>query len=346
MADRLDHPLDAPHAESTRDEEPVEPAEDLPGTLRPRERFTRDPRDIDADVVGDAAVVQCLEHALVAVDVIRVLADDGDANALVRRDDPLHELAPRGQARRAGRQVQLLDDLLVQPLRMERERNLVDGRRIGALDDGAELDVAEERDLALDVVRERSFGANDEEVRLDTELHEVAHRVLGRLRLELTRGSDIRYERQVDEDRVLAADVVAELANGLEKRLRLDVADGSADFDDDDVVLGSDAADRGLDLIGDVRDDLHRGTEELATSLLGDHVQVDAAGRDVVCLGERPVDEPLVVAEVEVRLRAVVGDEHLAVLEGRHRPWIDVQVGIELQHRHAKASLDEQPSDG
>jgi hypothetical protein len=36
------------------------------------------------------------------------------------------------------------------------------------------------------------------------------------------------------------------------------------------------------------------------------------------------------VAEVEVSLGAVVGDENLAVLVGRHRARIDVEIRIEL----------------
>ncbi len=41
----------------------------------------------------------------------------------------------------------------------------------------------------------------------------------------------------------------------------------------------------------------------------------------------RAAGEALVVAEIEVGLRAVVGHEHLAVLVGRHRAGIDVEVG-------------------
>ena len=54
--------------------------------------------------------------------------------------------------------------------------------------------------------------------------------------------------------------------------------------------------------------------------------------------GERDVDEALVVAEVEVGLAAVVGDEHLAVLEGVHRAGVDVDVGVELLHRDPEAT--------
>ena len=57
------------------------------------------------------------------------------------------------------------------------------------------------------------------------------------------------------------------------------------------------------------------------------------------------VDEPLVVAEVEVGLAAVVGDEHLAVLEGVHRPGVDVDVGVELLHRDPQAPALEQSTE-
>ena len=73
-------------------------------------------------------------------------------------------------------------------------------------------------------------------------------------------------------------------------------------------------ADPLLDLVGDVRDDLDRAAEVVAAALLGDDRLVDAAGRDVAELGQVLVDEALVVAEVEVGLGAVVGDEDLAVL--------------------------------
>ena len=53
-------------------------------------------------------------------------------------------------------------------------------------------------------------------------------------------------QREMDEDRVLATDVVAELTNRLEEWQRLDVADRSADLDDHDVVLGRQPPDRRL----------------------------------------------------------------------------------------------------
>jgi hypothetical protein len=102
---------------------------------------------------------------------------------------------------------------------VERERDLVDGRHVDALDHRAEVDVAEERDLALHVLGERPLGAADEEVGLDADLHQLAHRVLRRLRLHLAGRRDVRHEREVDEHRVRLPHLVPELPDRLEERL-------------------------------------------------------------------------------------------------------------------------------
>ncbi len=101
------------------------------------------------------------------------------------------------------------------------------------------VDVAEERDLALHVGIERPVRPAEQHVRLDADRPQVADAVLGRLRLQFARRGDERDERQVDVERVLAADVLPELADGLEEGQALDVADRAADFDEQDVdVLG------------------------------------------------------------------------------------------------------------
>ncbi len=48
------------------------------------------------------------------------------------------------------------------------------------------------------------------------------------------------------------------------------------------------------------------------------------------------------MAKIEVGLGAIVGDEHLAVLVGRHRARIDVEVGIELAQADFVATRLEQ----
>ena len=130
-----------------------------------------------------------------------------------------------------------------------------------------------------------------------------------------------------------ARQIVAELADRFEERHRLDVADGAADLAQHEIVVVIAFGDEILDLVGDVRNDLHGRAEIVAAPLLVDDVLVDAAGGDVVGLVGRAPGEALVMAEVEIGLGAVVGHEHLAVLVRRHRARIDIQVGVEFSMR-------------
>jgi hypothetical protein len=119
---------------------------------------------------------------------------------------------------------------------------------------------------------------------------------------------------------------------------RFDIADRAADLDQGHVVAAGGFVDAALDLVGDVRDHLHGGAEVIAAALLADHALVDLAGGDGVLAGQARAHEALVVAQVEVGFGTVVGDVHLAVLERAHRARIDVDVGVELHHRHAQAA--------
>ena len=208
------------------------------------------------------------------------------------------------------------------------------------------LHVAEEGDLAAHLARDGAVGAAEQDVGLDADGEHLLDGVLGGLGLQLLRGGDPGDQRDVDEDGVVAAEVLAHLADGFEEGKRLDVADGAADLDDGDVAVRGDLAHGVLDLVGDVRDDLDGLAEVVAAALLGDDLLVDAAGGEVVVAGEAGVGEALVVAEVEVGLGAVVGDEDLAVLEGRHGAGVDVQVGVELHQVDLDAARLEQAADG
>src|SRR4029077_3790236 len=69
---------------------------------------------------------------------------------------------------------------------------------------------------------------------------------------------------------------------------------------------------------------------------------VDASGRPVIVAGKLGVREALVVPQIEVRLRAIFGHKHFAVLKGAHRARIDVQVRIAfLQGDFETATFEE-----
>ncbi len=154
------------------------------------------------------------------------------------------------------------------------------------------------------------------------------------------------HERQVDVERVLAPDVLPELTNRFHERQALDVADRAADLDEQHVHALGRRADAVLDLVGDVRDDLHGAAEVLAAAFLLDDRQVDFAGGPVVVAGRHHAGEPLVVPEVEVRFRAVVGHVDLAVLVGAHRARIHIYIGVEFLEGDLVAMPFEEASDG
>ncbi len=82
---------------------------------------------------------------------------------------------------------------------------------------------------------QRVLRAANEHVGLNTDLPELADRVLRRLGLQLFGRLQIRHEREVNVEAILLAHVERELANRFQKRQALDVADRAADLGDHDV---------------------------------------------------------------------------------------------------------------
>ncbi|SVJ79044.1 Uncharacterised protein [Klebsiella pneumoniae] len=181
-------------------------------------------------------------------------------------------------------------------------------------------------------------GTADQHVRLQADGAQLLDRVLGRLGLGLAGGGDVRDKGQVHQHRALGADLDAQLADRLEERLRLDVADGATDLHQGDVGIAGALDDAPLDLVGDVRDHLHGGAQVVAAAFLAQHVHVDAAGGEVVVLGHGGTNEALVMAQVQVGLGAVLGHEDLTVLERAHGARVHVDVRVQLEHRDLQAT--------
>ena len=244
-------------------------------------------------------------------------------------------------------EVQHLAHVFVEALVVQHERDLVEDVGVDRGDDARLGHVAQLGDLLLQPLRDRPVAAAHDRVGLDAAAAQFGDGVLRRLRLLLTGRTDVGNERDVYVEDVLAPDVLAELPDRLEERKDLDVADGATDLGDHDVdVVARERKDPLLDLVGDVRDHLHRLTEVLAFAFLGEHRLVDRTGRGVRTTRQRNVDEAFVVTEVEVGLALVVGDEHLAVLERVHRSGVDVDIRIELLHRDVQATTLQQSPEG
>src|SRR5207245_6595007 len=94
--------------------------------------------------------------------------------------------------------------------------------------------------------------------------------MLRRFGLQLGGRRDEWHERQMNEQRVVPPDFLAELADGLEERQGFDVADRAADLGDHHVVVRSQPANRPFDLVRDMRNDLERRAEVFYDTLFGD----------------------------------------------------------------------------
>src|SRR5690606_27455657 len=73
---------------------------------------------------------------------------------------------------------------------------------------------------------------------------------------------------------------------------------------------------------------------------------VHLAGGKVVVPAQVDVDEALVVAQIQVGLRAVLGNEHFAVLQRAHGAGVHVDVRIQLDHGDVQAPALQQPAQG
>ena len=187
-------------------------------------------------------------------------------------------------------------------------------------------------------------GPAHQNVRLQADGPQLLHGVLGRLGFDLAGGGDVGHQGQVHQQRAAGAQLHAQLTHRLQERQRLDVAGGAADLDDRHVGVAGALLDLQFDFVGDVRDHLHGGAQVLAAALLIQHVLVDAAGGEAVAPGQARADKALVVAQIQVGLGAVLGDEHLAVLIGAHGARIHVDVGIHLDQGDLQATGFQQGS--
>ena len=334
---RFDLAFDAALTEPAGDHDAVE-VTDRTGLEQAGDILGGHPLDLDVGPVVRPGVVERFDDRQVGIGQRHVLADDADPNRKRRRLHPVDEVAPVRQIGWGVGETEQATHLTVEPLVVEHERDVVEALGIGRVDHGLDGNVAERRDLLLEGRVDRALGAAHDDVGLDTAAAQLGHRVLRRLGLLLVGRADERHEREVDVADVLAADVETELSDRLEEREDLDVAHGATDLGDHDIdVVVGERGHPTLDLVGHVGDDLDGLAEIVPAALSREHRRVDRAGRGVRPLGEVLVDEALVVAEVEVGLAAVLGHVDLAVLEGIHRSRVDVDVRVELLHRHPEA---------
>ena len=344
-----DFPLSAAVAKATGDEDALEAFEVGfgPGFFN---ALGIDADDLDLGVVGGSGVGEGFVDAFVGVLKLDVLSDDSEADVMGGMDDALDKLAPAGEVGLGGvGDVEDAADHVVEPFFVELDGDLVDGvLDIANLDDALDGDVAEEGDFLPDIFFQWHLGTAEDDLGANPDLAKLGDALLGGLGLQLTCGADVGDEGGVDEEDVSVADLLTELTYGFEEGQALDVADGAADLGDDDVAghLVGDGVDAGLDLVGDMGNDLDGAALVFSSTFFLEDGGVNLTAGEVVEAGEIGVGEALVVTEVEIGLGPVIEDVDLAVLVRVHRAGVDVQVGVKFLHDDPESAMLQKSAEG
>ena len=288
----------------------------------------------DLGVALHAGVLQRFIDALVSVFYDAVAAHKRHGAAIFGLGGFPDQGVPVGVLDGVDGQIELLQDFLVKVLPTEFPGNGVNaGGDVAFLDDSFGTDVAEERQLVPVLLRELHFRPADQNVRDNADGAEHRHGLLTGLGLQFLGGPEERDQRQMHEAGVVGAFLETELTGGFQKGLGLDVAGDAAYFAKHDVdVRPRGASDGRFDLVGDMGNDLDGAAQVSAFPLSLENGGVDLAAGIAGALGAGDAREALIVAQVQVSFRAVVGQKDLAVLEGAHDAGINVQVRIELLH--------------
>ena len=344
---RRDHALNAARAESAGNQDTVRTGEHFRCIFR-CDLFRVDPADLHIRAELIARMMQRFCDRQICIMQLNIFADKRDRDASARFTDPLTERFPFAEIGRRRLQIELAADDLRKMRFFKHQRCFIEIRQREIFNDAIRLDIAEARNFRENtVIGDRLIAAQNNDIRRDAEALKLLDGMLCRLGFMLARCSEIRYERHMNIERILAPDLCPELPDCFQKRLTLDIAGCAADLGDDDIrrFLLSDAVNKMLDLIGDMRNDLHGLAEIFAAALLMQHIRIDLARRQIGKPVEVLVDEALIMPEVEVRFGAVLGDIDLAVLIGAHGTRIDIDIGIKLLRGDLEAAALEQSAE-
>jgi len=216
VLDGLDLALDAALSEAAGHDHAVGTVE-LLGDRVGREVLAVDPAQVEPAAVVDGGVLERLPDREVRLVELHVLADQSDRHLALTGVDTVNELAPLIEVGWVTLEAQHAHDEVVETLVVQEQGHAVDVVGVARRHDGIRVDVAEQGDLLADALFERLLGAGDDDVGLDADLAQLGDGMLRRLGLRLADHADHRHEGDVHVEDVLAADVFAELTDGLEE---------------------------------------------------------------------------------------------------------------------------------
>ena len=132
------------------------------------------------------------------------------------------------------------------------------------------------------------------------------------------------------ENATLRAKFIAHLPDGFQEGQAFNIAHRATDFDQHEIIAIGFGLDHFLDLVGDVRNHLHRPAQVISAPFRRNHIRIDAPRGPVIRLARMHAGEAFIMAKIKIGFRAIIGDENLPMLIGAHRPRIDIEVGVKL----------------
>ena len=182
---------------------------------------------------------------------------------------------------------------------------------------------------------------DDDQVWLDTQAAQFLDAVLSRFCFHFFCCTEVRNQRTVDVHDFFAAQVGFHLANRFQEWQGLDIPYCSADFSDDNIRFRRFRCPQKaiFDFIGDVWDDLDRSAKIIAAALFLNNRRIDFPRCHIRIFVQVDVDETLVMAQVQIRFRAVIGYENFSVLVRAHRARVNVDVWIEFLDCDVQSSV-------
>ncbi len=225
--------------------------------------------------------------------------------------------------------LQLVEYQIVHVFLFHVEGDLVDAPGVHGLDHMSRLHITEQGDLFAKLRRELLFRPANDDVRMHALRLQLLDGVLRGLGFELFGGLQIGNQGKMDAQEVL---------------LRFHIAHRAAHFGDNDVIVPSlpQQEHPALDFVRNVRNNLDGLSQVSPLPFLGDDGVVDSARGDIIGLRGVNAQKTFIVAQVQVRLGAVLRHVAFPVLVRIQRSGVYIQIGVEFLDGDAKASCLQQ----
>src|SRR5574344_2828221 len=133
--------------------------------------------------------------------------------------------------------LKLANHQLVQMFYLKVEWHFIYAPSIKALDNMAELYIAEQSHFASDILIKRMFSAANNHIRLYSYLLKHLHRVLSWFGLDFFGCTQIRHQSQMDAQCIFIRKLPLQLTHSLQKRMGLHISHSTTNLGNNDIIL-------------------------------------------------------------------------------------------------------------